>query len=116
MGAGALSQLLEKMKHTLSDNVPEDLLVGLGQGDDALVWRISSDSALIATLDFFTPVVDDPYQYGAIAAANAMSDVYAMGGRVAVALNIAAFPEDLPPETAAGILQGGWDRSVRQAG
>lgn len=95
--------------------MPENLLVGLAQGDDALVWRISADNALIATVDFFTPIVDDPYCYGTIAAANAMSDVFAMGGRVALALNVAAFPRDLPPEVSAEILRGGADK-VREAG
>jgi selenide,water dikinase len=74
--------------------------------DDAAVYRINRDTAVVATLDFFAPVVDDPYTYGAIAAANAMSDVYAMGGEVILALNIAAFPKDLPPATVTEILRG----------
>ena len=74
----------------------ENVLVGLGVPDDAAVYRINAQTAVVATLDFFAPVVDDPHTYGAIAAANAMSDVYAMGGEVVLALNIAAFPEDLP--------------------
>ena len=69
-----------------------DLLIGLGKADDAAVYRLSDDQALVATVDFFTPIVDDPYAYGAIAAANSLSDVYAMGGRPIFALNIAAFP------------------------
>lgn len=92
-----------------------DLLVGLAVSDDAAVYRIADDMAVIQTLDFFPPVVDDPYDYGAIAAANAMSDVYAMGGRVALALNIAAFPSDWPPEIAAEIMRGGADK-VAEAG
>ena len=92
-----------------------DLLVGLTRPDDAAVYVIDDDRALVQTLDFFAPLVDDPYQFGAIAAANAMSDVYAMGGRVLFALNIAAFPEDLPPEIIADILRGGADK-VREAG
>jgi selenide,water dikinase len=92
-----------------------DLLVGLGDPDDAAVWRLSDDSALVVTTDFFTPVVDDPYDYGAIAAANALSDVYAMGGRPFLALNIAALPPDLPTEISAAILLGGAEK-VRESG
>ena len=92
-----------------------NLLVGLGVADDAAVYRIDDDTAVVATLDFFAPVVDDPYTYGAIAAANAMSDVYAMGGEVILALNIAAFPEDLPPEAMTAILRGGAEK-VAEAG
>jgi len=91
------------------------LLVGLGVADDAAVYRLSDDVALIQTVDFFTPVVDDPYDYGAIAAANAMSDVYAMGGEVVLALNVAAFPPKLPVEVIAEILRGGAEK-VREAG
>ena len=83
--------------------------------DDAAVFRVSDDLAVIQTLDFFPPVVDDPYIYGQIAAANAMSDVYAMGGEVKLALNIAAFPEDLDPELLAEIVRGGADK-VAEAG
>ncbi len=92
-----------------------NLLVGLGDPDDAAVWRLNDEQALVATTDFFTPVVDDPYDYGAIAAANALSDVYAMGGRPFLALNIAALPPDLPPEVSAEILRGGAE-TVRAAG
>jgi selenide, water dikinase len=92
-----------------------DLLVGLGVADDAAVYRINAKTAVVATLDFFAPVVDDPYTYGAIAAANAMSDVYAMGGEVVFALNIAAFPQDLPPAVATEILRGGAEK-VAEAG
>ncbi len=91
------------------------LLVGLDAPDDAAVYALDDERALVQTLDFFAPVVDDPYEYGAIAAANAMSDVYAMGGRVLFALNIAAFPEDLPADVAAEILRGGAAK-VREAG
>lgn len=91
------------------------MLVGLEVSDDAAVWRITPDVAVIQTLDFFTPIVDDPYDYGAVAAANAMSDVYAMGGEVALALNICAFPPDLPREVTQGILRGGADK-VAEAG
>ena len=92
-----------------------DLLVGLAGPDDAAVWRISDDVAVVQTLDFFPPVVDDPYVFGAVAAANAMSDVYAMGGEVVLALNIVAFPEDLAPAILGHILRGGADK-VREAG
>ena len=92
-----------------------ELLVGLARPDDAAVYALDDERALVQTLDFFAPLVDDPYQFGAIAAANAMSDVYAMGGRVLFALNIAAFPEDLPPDVIAEVLRGGADK-VREAG
>jgi selenide,water dikinase len=92
-----------------------DLLVGLGAPDDAAVYRLNADQAVIATADFFPPVVDDPYAYGAIAAANALSDVYAMGGTPLFALNLAAFPEDLAAEVSGAILRGGADK-VREAG
>lgn len=92
-------------------------MVGLGAPDDAAVYRLNDEQALIQTLDFFTPIVDTPYEYGAIAAANALSDVYAMGGRVLFALNIAAFPPNLPASLLAEILRGGADvvRSVGAA-
>jgi len=92
-----------------------DLLVGLGAPDDAAVYRLDEARALIVTTDFFTPIVDDPYQYGAIAAANALSDVYAMGGRPLLALNIAALPPTLPPEMIAQIMVGLAEK-VREAG
>jgi selenide,water dikinase len=97
-----------------ADRYP-DLLVGLAVSDDAAVYRISDELAIIQTLDFFPPIVDDPYDYGAIAAANAMSDIYAMGGQVVLVLNISAFPADWPPELAAAILRGGAEK-VAEAG
>ncbi len=84
-----------------------NLLVGLGQPDDAAVWKLDDQRALVITTDFFTPVVDDAYDFGAIAAANALSDVYAMGGKPFLALNIAALPPDLPIEITTNILRGG---------
>ncbi|ONI81635.1 selenide, water dikinase SelD [Actinosynnema sp. ALI-1.44] len=93
----------------------DDLLVGLDSGDDAAVVRLRDGVAVVATTDFFTPVVDDPYDWGRIAAANALSDVYAMGGMPLVALNLLAWPRDvLPLELAAEALRGGYDiaRSV----
>ena len=92
-----------------------DLLVGLGPADDAAVWRLDETRLLVATTDFFTPVVDDAYDYGAIAAANALSDLYAMGATPLLALNIAAVPPQLPPELVGEILRGGAEK-VREAG
>lgn len=97
---------------------PEDfpnLMIGLGQPDDAAVYRLSDEHAIVQTVDFFTPVVDDAYAYGAIAAANALSDIYAMGGEALFALNIAALPEDLPADTVSEIFRGGADK-VAEAG
>jgi selenide, water dikinase len=89
--------------------------VGLGAADDAAVYRLDDDLALVATTDFFTPIVDDAYAYGAIAAANALSDVYAMGGRPIFALNIVALPNELPAHLSAEIIRGGAEK-VREAG
>jgi selenide,water dikinase len=92
------------------DPASGDLLVGLDAGDDAAVVRISDTAAVVATADFFPPVVDDPYDFGRIAAANAFSDVYAMGGRPTVALNLVGWPRDvLPVDLLAEILRGGAD-------
>ncbi len=91
------------------------LIAGLTPPDDAAVYRISDDLAIIGTLDFFPPLVDDPWTFGEIAAANALSDVFAMGGRVLFALSIAAFPEDLPRDVMAGIFEGAASK-VREAG
>jgi len=92
-----------------------DLLVGLADPDDAAVWRMDEKVGLVVTTDFFTPVVDDPYDYGAIAAANALSDVYAMGGSPFMALNIVAMPPELPVEITSEILRGGAEKA-REAG
>ncbi len=92
-----------------------DLLVGLRDPDDAAVWRLDEDRALVVTTDFFTPVVDDAYEYGAIAAANSMSDVYAMGGKPFLALNVAALPDNLPNEISSEIMRGGAEKA-REAG
>jgi selenide,water dikinase len=92
-----------------------DLLVGLGAPDDAAVFRLNPEQAIIETADFFPPVVDDPYTFGAVAAANALSDIYAMGGRPLFAINLAAFPDDLPPEVMGEILRGGAEK-LREAG
>ena len=92
-----------------------DLLVGLREPDDAAVWRLEEDRALVVTTDFFTPVVDDAYEYGAIAAANSMSDVYAMGGQPFLALNVAALPDNLLNEISSEIMRGGAEKA-REAG
>ncbi len=93
-----------------------DLLVGMGTADDAGVYRLNPETALIQTLDFFTPIVNDPYLFGRIAAANALSDVYAMGGRPLTAMNICCFPvKEYPVEVFRQILRGGMD-TVHQAG
>lgn len=94
----------------------ENLLVGYNKADDAGVFRISDNLALVQTVDFFPPIVDDPYHFGQIAAANALSDVYAMGGRPVTALNIVAFPSaDLPKEILSEILRGGYEK-IEEAG
>ena len=92
-----------------------DLLVGLEKADDAAVYRLNEQQAIISTTDFFPPVVDDPYDFGAIAAANAMSDIYAMGGTVLFALNLVAYPDDLGPDILQQILKGGAEK-VAEAG
>lgn len=92
-----------------------DLIVGLEKSDDAAVYRLNAEQAVIQTVDFFPPIVDDPYTYGAVAAANSMSDVYAMGGRVLLALNVAGFPRDFPRDVIGKIFQGGADK-VAEAG
>lgn len=102
MGPAALAQVLRP----LTDSSHPDLLVGLQTSDDAAVYRLTPDMAIVQTVDFFTPIVDDPWTYGAIAAANSMSDIYAMGGHVLFALNVAGFPEDLPAETITAIFAG----------
>lgn len=93
-----------------------NLLVGLEISDDAAVYRINDQVAVIQTIDFFTPVVDDPYDYGAVAAANAMSDIYAMGGEVTLALNVCGFPPDLPAEVVGEILRGGAEKIAEAGG
>ena len=109
-GAAPLNALVRELAASASD-----LLVGLAPFDDAAVYRLSDDLALVATTDFFPPVVDDPADFGAIAAANACSDVFAMGARVLLALNISAFPERLPIEAVAAILEAAGE-VVAQAG
>jgi selenide,water dikinase len=107
--------VLRPLRETFREESFPNLLVGLDSPDDAAVYQVSEDQALIFTTDFFTPVVDDPYTYGAVAAANAMSDVYAMGGQVMLALSIAAFPPRLPATAISEILRGAAEK-VAEAG
>src|SRR5947199_4480439 len=106
MGPDALAQVLRPLKQHTTQPA---LLVGLRAIDDAAVYRLNEQQAVISTADFFPPVVDDPYAFGAIAAANAMSDVYAMGGEVLMAINLAAWPDNLEPAILSEVLQGGAD-------
>jgi selenide, water dikinase len=114
-GAGCACKLGPSELRAVLDSLgpfaaPAELLVGTETSDDAAVYRLSDDQALVATLDFFTPIVDDPYDWGRIAAANALSDVYAMGARPIVALNVVAWPvDDLPGDMLADVLRGGRD-------
>ena len=111
VGAGTLARLLEGIR------VHEDpnLLVGFDRSDDASVYKLSQDLALVQTVDFFPPIADDPYLFGQIAAANALSDVYAMGGEPKLCLNIMAVPKDMSPEAVHDLLRGGYDK-VYEAG
>lgn len=111
VGAGTLAQLLEGLQ------VHSDprLLVGFDRSDDASVYQISEELALVQTVDFFPPVADDPYLFGQVAATNALSDVYAMGGEPRLALNLMCVPQDMPQEAVHGILRGGYDK-VYEAG
>lgn len=111
VGAGVLAKLLEDIKIHTDPN----LLVGFDKSDDASVYKISDDLALVQTVDFFPPIADDPYTFGAIAATNALSDVYAMGGEPKLALNIMAVPEKMPKEAVHQLLKGGYDK-VYEAG
>jgi selenide,water dikinase len=107
--------VLRPVRDTFTGQDFPDLLVGLADPDDAAVWRIDDTRALVVTTDFFTPVVDDPYDYGSIAAANSISDVYAMGAEPFLALNIAGIPEKFPPEIGMEIMRGGAEKA-REAG
>jgi selenide,water dikinase len=89
-----------------------DLLVGSATGDDAAVYRLDDRTALVVTVDFFTPITDDPYEFGSVAAANSLSDVYAMGGRPLVALNVVGFPAALAAEMLGDVLRGGYDKAA----
>ncbi len=111
LGPGALARVLEKIPRVKDAN----LLVGYDSSDDAAVYRISEDLAIVQTLDFFPPMVDDPYTFGQIAAANALSDIYAMGADVKTALNIVCFPEEMDLNILGQILLGGSEK-VQEAG
>lgn len=115
IGPKIMDQLLAALTPMFPAQANPDLMVGLAVSDDAAVYKINDDVAVIQTLDFFTPIVDDPYDFGAIAAANALSDVYAMGGQATLAMNIFCVPPDLPQETVGQILTGGAEK-VREAG
>lgn len=107
-----MAQVLCHLPKNIED---EKLLVGVSTSDDAAVYKIAEDNAMIQTVDFFTPVVDDPYTFGQIAAANSLSDVYAMGGEPKLAMNIICFPDCLPTNVMSEILKGGYDK-VTEAG
>ncbi|HEY7366498.1 MAG TPA: selenide, water dikinase SelD [Methylomirabilota bacterium] len=115
MAPGDLQEVLAVLRSDRPTAAHENLLVGLGRADDAAVYRLAPDLAIVETLDFFPPVVDDPYVWGAVAAANAMSDVYAMGGEVMFALAIAGFPRDMPKSIIADVFRGAADK-VAEAG
>jgi selenide,water dikinase len=115
LGPEALAHVLRPFSQLFPADAYPDLKIGLGQPDDAAVYQLTPQQALIFTVDFFTPVVDEARDYGAIAAANALSDVYAMGGQPLLALNLLAIPETLDPEIVADIVLGGAEK-VREAG
>jgi len=108
VGAGMLASLLGDIP-VIKD---ENLLVGFDTSDDAAIYKVSEDLALVQTLDFFPPIVDDPYMFGQIAAANAISDIYAMGGEPKIALNILCIPKDLPSEAVHAVLAGGYAKAA----
>ena len=112
LGAGVLSRILEKLPRGEQD---PNLLVGYDSRDDAAVYQVTENLALVQTVDFFPPMVDDPYTFGQIAAANALSDVYAMGGEVKTALNLVCFPENMDLNVLGEILRGGAEK-VAEAG
>lgn len=112
LGAGVLSHILEKLPRGEQD---PNLLVGYDSRDDAAVYQVTENLALVQTVDFFPPMVDDPYTFGQIAAANALSDVYAMGGEVKTALNLVCFPENMDLNVLGEILRGGAEK-VAEAG
>jgi selenide,water dikinase len=117
-GGCAAKYSAARLEELLAGFVPteaEDLLVGLDPADDAAVYRLDDERAIVFTVDFFPPLVDDPRDFGAIAATNALNDVFAMGGAPLLALSVAAFPESLPTETVAAVFAGA-DEQVRAAG
>jgi selenide,water dikinase len=115
MGPEALAQVLRPLADMFDPARYPNLLRGLDAPDDALVWKLDAERALVHTADFFPPVVDDPHAFGAIAAANALSDVYAMGGTPLFAINLVGFPDDMDPAVLSEILRGGGEK-VKEAG
>jgi len=115
MGPEALAQVLRPLAGLFDPADHPDLLLGLATPDDAAVYRLDSERAMVLTSDFFPPVVDDPFQFGAIAAANALSDLYAMGATPTFAINLVAFPDNLDTAILSEILRGGGEK-VREAG
>ncbi len=113
LGAGVLERVLSRLPKGPAD---ENLLIGYDSKDDAAVYKVSDDVAIVQTLDFFPPMVDDPYLFGQIAATNALSDVYAMGGVVKTALNIVCFPEKMDLNVLGEIMQGGAEKVVEAGG
>lgn len=115
MGPEALAQVLRPLSQQFTGTSFPRLLAGLDRADDAAVYKLNDEQAIVQTVDFFAPIVDDPYVFGAVAAVNAMSDVWAMGGEVVLALNIAGFPEDVPAAVIAEVFRGGAEK-VAEAG
>jgi selenide,water dikinase len=113
LGAGILNHVLERLPKGAAD---KDLLIGYDSRDDAAVYQVSEDMAIVQTLDFFPPMVDDPYTFGKIAATNALSDVYAMGGEVRTALNIVCFPERMDLNILGEIMRGGAEKVLEAGG
>lgn len=113
LGAGVLGRVLEKLPKGTAD---ENLLVGYDSKDDAAVYKVSDEIAIVQTLDFFPPMVEDPYTFGKIAATNALSDIYAMGGEVRTALNIVCFPESMDLNILGEIMRGGSEKVMEAGG
>ena len=113
LGAGVLARVLERLPKGRED---ANLIIGFDSRDDAAVYRISDDLAVVSTLDFFPPMVDDPYTFGKIAATNALSDIYAMGGTVKTALNIVCFPEKMDLNILGEIMRGGSEKVIEAGG
>src|SRR5919109_2284782 len=118
MAPGDLQEVLTPLRRPsgLSPEAERSLLIGLGRADDAAVYRLGPELAIVETVDFFPPVVDDPWTWGAIAAVNAMSDVYAMGGDVLFALAVAGFPRDFDKKVIAEVFRGGAEKIAEAGG
>ncbi len=113
LGAGVLERVLSRLPKGEPD---ENLIIGFDSKDDAAVYKLTDDIAFVQTLDFFPPMVNDPYTFGKIAATNALSDIYAMGGEVKTALNIVCFPEDMDLNILGKIMQGGSEKVIEAGG